>query len=70
MEFWCRVTADGVPRLGLRRDEQILIHEGDLFSKPKPTGQQVSLDKAEWLPPASCRRANRSRSVFPGWGVC
>ena len=56
MESWCRITADGVPRLGLRRDGQILIHEGDLFSKPKPTGQQVSVDKAEWLEPVEPRQ--------------
>ncbi len=56
MEFWCRITVDGVPRLGLRRDEQIMIHEGDLFSKPKPTGQLVSVNKVEWLAPVEPRQ--------------
>ena len=56
MEFWCRVIFDGVPRLGLRRDEHILIHEGDLFAKPEPTGQKLPANEAKWLAPVEPRQ--------------
>jgi 2-keto-4-pentenoate hydratase/2-oxohepta-3-ene-1,7-dioic acid hydratase in catechol pathway len=56
IESWCRVTVDGTPRLGLRRADQILIHEGDLFDKPQSTGQEVPVDQASWLPPVEPRQ--------------
>ena len=56
MEFWCRVVVDGTARLGLRQDGQILIHEGDLFSNPAPTGQQLKVEDAEWLAPVEPRQ--------------
>jgi 2-keto-4-pentenoate hydratase/2-oxohepta-3-ene-1,7-dioic acid hydratase in catechol pathway len=51
METWCHINVDGVPCPGLLRDDQIFIHQGSLFSKPEPTGQQVSVEEAEWLAP-------------------
>jgi hypothetical protein len=59
MEFWCRITFEGMARPGLRRDEHILIHEGDLFSDPLPT---PTADYAHWLrlPEANCRHVNMS----------
>jgi len=49
MDFWCRIMFEGLAHPGLRQGEQILIHEGDLFSNPVATGQKVQIDEAEWL---------------------
>ena len=46
MEFRCRVMAMESARPGLRRDERILIHEGDLVSNLLPTSMA---DDAHWL---------------------
>jgi hypothetical protein len=48
---------EGMARLGLRQDEQVLIHEGDLFSNTLPT---PTADDAHWfrLPEANCRHVN------------
>jgi 2-keto-4-pentenoate hydratase/2-oxohepta-3-ene-1,7-dioic acid hydratase in catechol pathway len=56
MEFWCRIIVDGTARLGLRRDEQIQVYQGNLFTNPTPTGQQLSIDEAEWLSPVEPRQ--------------
>jgi 2-keto-4-pentenoate hydratase/2-oxohepta-3-ene-1,7-dioic acid hydratase in catechol pathway len=56
MESWCRIVVDGNARLGLRQDEHILIYEGDLFANPKPTGQQLKVEEAEWLAPVEPRQ--------------
>jgi 2-keto-4-pentenoate hydratase/2-oxohepta-3-ene-1,7-dioic acid hydratase in catechol pathway len=56
MESWCRILLDGKARLGLRQDEHILIHDGDLFSSPAPNGQSVAIEKANWLPPVEPRQ--------------
>lgn len=56
MEFWCRVVVDGTARLGLRQDEQILIHEGNMFASAVPTGQQLNVEDAEWLAPIEPRQ--------------
>jgi 2-keto-4-pentenoate hydratase/2-oxohepta-3-ene-1,7-dioic acid hydratase in catechol pathway len=56
MEFWCQILFEGKARLGLRQDEYILIHEGDLFSGPAPTGQKLDVQEAEWLAPVEPRQ--------------
>jgi 2-keto-4-pentenoate hydratase/2-oxohepta-3-ene-1,7-dioic acid hydratase in catechol pathway len=56
MQFWCRIVFDGSDRLGLRQDGHILIHEGDLFGKPVPTGKKVHAEEAEWLAPVEPRQ--------------
>ena len=56
MEFWCRILLDGTARLGLRQDEHILIHDGDLFPNPLPTGQKLAVKDAEWLAPVEPRQ--------------
>jgi hypothetical protein len=43
MDFWCRIIVEGKARLGLRQDEKIHIYEGDLFSSPVPTGQELDV---------------------------
>ncbi|TWU04200.1 Ureidoglycolate lyase [Symmachiella macrocystis] len=56
MKSWCRILVDGSPHLGLRQDEHILIHEGDLFANPVPTGREVDVAEAEWLAPVEPRQ--------------
>jgi 2-keto-4-pentenoate hydratase/2-oxohepta-3-ene-1,7-dioic acid hydratase in catechol pathway len=56
MESWCRIVVDGSARLGLRQDEHILIHEGNLFANPVSTGQRVKVEEAEWLAPVEPRQ--------------
>lgn len=56
MESWCRLIFEGSVRLGLRQDEHILIHEGDLFANPAATGQRVNVDEAKWLAPVEPRQ--------------
>jgi 2-keto-4-pentenoate hydratase/2-oxohepta-3-ene-1,7-dioic acid hydratase in catechol pathway len=47
---------EGMPRLGLRQDERILIYDGELFSNPVPTGQKLDVKDAEWLAPVEPRQ--------------
>jgi 2-keto-4-pentenoate hydratase/2-oxohepta-3-ene-1,7-dioic acid hydratase in catechol pathway len=56
MEFWCQILFEGKAHLGLRQDEHILIHEGDLFPGPAPTGQRLNAGDAEWLAPVEPRQ--------------
>jgi 2-keto-4-pentenoate hydratase/2-oxohepta-3-ene-1,7-dioic acid hydratase in catechol pathway len=56
MESWCRIVVDGSARLWVRQGEHILIYEGDLFANPKPTGQQLKVEEAEWLAPVEPRQ--------------
>ena len=56
MEFWCRILFDGNAHLGLRQNEQILVHEGDLFSSPVSTGQKLDVQDAAWLAPVEPRQ--------------
>jgi 2-keto-4-pentenoate hydratase/2-oxohepta-3-ene-1,7-dioic acid hydratase in catechol pathway len=56
MEFWCQILFEGKACFGLRQDEQILIHEGGLFSGPVPTGQKVAVEEAEWCAPVEPRQ--------------
>jgi 2-keto-4-pentenoate hydratase/2-oxohepta-3-ene-1,7-dioic acid hydratase in catechol pathway len=56
MNFWCRILLDGTARIGLRQDKQILICDGDLFSKPIPTGQKLDVQNADWLAPVEPRQ--------------
>ena len=56
MESWCRIVVDGTARPGLRQDGHILVHEGDLFANPVPTGEKVDAEQAEWLAPVEPRQ--------------
>jgi len=56
MESWCRILLDGAARLGLRQGEEVLIHDGDLFSDALPTGQKLNVKDVEWLAPVEPRQ--------------
>lgn len=50
---WMRCLLGGRELLGRLDGERLVVHEGDLFAAPRPTGETVGLDGAQWLPP--CR---------------
>ncbi|MCM0610169.1 MAG: fumarylacetoacetate hydrolase family protein [Ideonella sp. WA131b] len=48
---WMRCEHEGRPRLGLVEGDAVLLHEGDAFGAPRPTGERLALDGLRWLPP-------------------
>ena len=56
MTSWVRFKHDERIHFGaLQQDDRIVIHKGDLFDKPEPTGATVSLDEVTLLPPLEPR---------------
>ena len=50
---WMRCRVGGRELFGLLQGDRLAVHDGDLFDAPRPTGESVSLEGAQWLPP--CR---------------
>ncbi len=51
---WMRFMWRGKPALGLLQGDEVLLHDGDLFTLPIANGQRVSLRDiaaVDWLPP-------------------
>lgn len=56
---WTRFLHHGRPTLGRLEGDELLVHEGDLFAAPTPTGERVpltSLAAPAWLPPCEPRQ--------------
>ncbi|RJE84508.1 fumarylacetoacetate hydrolase family protein [Paracoccus onubensis] len=53
MTKWICFEEDGQERIGILEDEQIIVHNGDLFDDPTPTDIRRPLDAVRLLPP--CR---------------
>ncbi|WP_274426484.1 fumarylacetoacetate hydrolase family protein [Chelativorans sp. YIM 93263] len=51
MAHWVRFEQDGQVQLGLIDGEEIVVHEGDLFAAPRPSGRRYPLHEAKLLPP-------------------
>ena len=51
MTQWVRFTRNGRTGFGTLEREIISVCEGDLFVRPKPTGESVRLSEAKLLPP-------------------
>lgn len=51
MSSWVRFDNDGVETPGLVVDDSIVVHSGDIFDKPEPTGDAVALATATLLTP-------------------
>jgi 2-keto-4-pentenoate hydratase/2-oxohepta-3-ene-1,7-dioic acid hydratase in catechol pathway len=51
MAHWVRFEEDGQALLGLIDGKEIVVHEGDLFDAPRPTGRRCSLEAAKLLAP-------------------
>lgn len=50
---WLRFRADGREGFGRLEGDAVVVHEGDLFASPTPTGARIPLSTLEWLTP--CR---------------
>jgi 2-keto-4-pentenoate hydratase/2-oxohepta-3-ene-1,7-dioic acid hydratase in catechol pathway len=48
---WMRCEHEGRARLGLLEGDAVLLHEGELFGAPRPTGERLALADVRWLPP-------------------
>ena len=51
---WMRFMWRGKPALGLLQGDDVLLHDGDLFTSPHASGERVPLaavTAADWLPP-------------------
>jgi 2-keto-4-pentenoate hydratase/2-oxohepta-3-ene-1,7-dioic acid hydratase in catechol pathway len=48
---WTRCLLHGAPALGSVEGDEFVVHEGDLFARPRPTGERVPLAGLAWLPP-------------------
>ena len=51
---WMRFMWRGKPALGLLQGDDVLLHDGDLFTSPQASGERVPLaavTAADWLPP-------------------
>lgn len=48
---WMRCEHEGRPRLRRLDGDAVLLHEGDPFGAPWPTGERLALDGLRWLPP-------------------
>jgi 2-keto-4-pentenoate hydratase/2-oxohepta-3-ene-1,7-dioic acid hydratase in catechol pathway len=53
---WMRYSHAGVTGFGLRDGDTVLVHAGDLFDHPTPTGQRLPLADVAWLPPVQPRQ--------------
>ncbi len=53
MATWVRIEHRGQARIGQCHGEDIVLHEGDLFSGPVPTGETVPLATARLLTPCT-----------------
>jgi 2-keto-4-pentenoate hydratase/2-oxohepta-3-ene-1,7-dioic acid hydratase in catechol pathway len=51
MTAWLRFRRDGETGFGTLTDGGIAVHDGDMFSAARPTGQRLALDDVELLAP-------------------
>ena len=50
---WTRFNHQGRSTLGRIEGDEVLVHEGDLFADPQPTGERVPLQGLDWRPPCA-----------------
>lgn len=53
---WCRIEVDGEARLGRLEDSAIALYTGNLYRQPQPTGEIISAEGVDWLPPVEPRQ--------------
>lgn len=53
MKFRRRDACDAPPQFGLVDGERLLVHAGDLFAQPKPTGEVLTVTEVTLLPPCT-----------------
>jgi 2-keto-4-pentenoate hydratase/2-oxohepta-3-ene-1,7-dioic acid hydratase in catechol pathway len=53
MAQWIRFVEGGVPGFGRLEGTQIIVHSGDMFGTPQPTGKMLGLDEVVVLTPTA-----------------
>ena len=53
MPRWLRFARAGTAAFGTLEDDEIAVHDGDLFDSPRPTGERVALAEVELLTPVA-----------------
>jgi 2-keto-4-pentenoate hydratase/2-oxohepta-3-ene-1,7-dioic acid hydratase in catechol pathway len=53
MKFRRPDACDAPPRFGLLEGDTVVVHDGDLFRSPKPTGERLSVTDVTLLPPCT-----------------
>jgi 2-keto-4-pentenoate hydratase/2-oxohepta-3-ene-1,7-dioic acid hydratase in catechol pathway len=48
---WTHFLHQGAPALGRIEGDEVVVHAGDLFADPRPTGERLPLAGLAWLPP-------------------
>ena len=48
---WLRFEHAGRPGFGILQGDSVVIHEGEMFGSPQPTGETLALADLEWRPP-------------------
>jgi 2-keto-4-pentenoate hydratase/2-oxohepta-3-ene-1,7-dioic acid hydratase in catechol pathway len=51
MPLWARIFHEGHECFGTVDGDTIRLHDGDMFSSPRPTGRSVPLGATRWLTP-------------------
>lgn len=51
IQRWVRFASEGTAGFGLLDSDSIAVHEGDMFSTARPTGQRLRLDAVKLLMP-------------------
>ncbi len=51
MQHWCRIKYDNQEYIGLKQDGQIHLYRGEMLGDKSATGEKVSAQQVEWLPP-------------------
>jgi 2-keto-4-pentenoate hydratase/2-oxohepta-3-ene-1,7-dioic acid hydratase in catechol pathway len=72
---WMRCRQADRELFGRLEGDQLLVHEGDLFDRPRPTGERIALAGVEWLTP--CRPSKmlalwnnfRAAAEKNGWAI-
>ena len=73
MPQWLRFAQGGKTAFGSLEDDQVVVHEGDLFNAPTPTGERVALADVEVLTPVQPQKmvalANNFRALIDKLGL-
>ena len=66
MQQWVRFEHQGQAQLGLLQGEQILVHHGDLYNGPQPTGVTLPLSAVRLLRPVQPTKVIASTAAKMG----
>lgn len=50
---WMRFVRDGASGFGSLEGDRVRVHDGDVFDRPRATGESLAVADLDWLPPCS-----------------